>query len=98
MKIIALQDNFSKVQAIEEMTQQMLRFPGEVREALNAQLRQQRLDKRRKINKSKKSKDGNLRTEEKSRMTESPYSRGRKDDSVDSFEDKERQCCIDFKI
>jgi len=61
VKIMAIQDNLSKVQAVEQLTQQMLRFPDDVQMAMAGEVRKQRQLRKRQVNKSGKADEGKLR-------------------------------------
>lgn len=98
MKTIALQDNFSKVKAVEEVYQQMLRFPGDVQQAMAGELRRQRRVNKRRVIQSEKSDTEKMKAEKRARADlESPV-RGRMDAEEGEFELNERQCCIDFRV
>lgn len=97
MKITALQDNLSKIKAVEEMTQQLLRFPGEMQEMVADQLKKQRRARQKKVNRSKQSNGGKLNPKKESTQAGETASRGRKEPLPEELEEHGRQCCIDLK-
>jgi len=98
VKIMAIQDNLSKVQAVEQLTQQMLRFPDDVQMAMAGEVRKQRQLRKRQVNKSGKADEGKLRPKGELRQEIESDIRGRKSEPILDFEDEERQCCIDFRV
>lgn len=98
MKITALQDNLSKVKAVEEMTQQLLRFPGEMQEMVANQLRKRRRARQRKINRSKESNGGKLNPKNEFSQVGENAARGRKENPANEPEEYGRQCSIDLKV
>ncbi len=98
MKIIALQDNLSKVQAVEQMYQQMLRFPDDIQQAMAGELRRQRRLNQRRIKKSKESNSGELQPEKNSKILKENEAKGRMEDPQEDQEEHVIQCCIDFRV
>jgi hypothetical protein len=99
MRAVALQDNLSKVKAVQDVYQQMLRFPDDVQHALAGELQKQRHLRRRQVNRSEKSDGGKLRPRKDSPEAAGTRARGRKEEpaSYPPEEEAGRQCCIDFR-
>lgn len=98
MKTIALQDNLSKVKAVEDLYQQMLRFPGDAQEVMASEMQKRRLLRRRRATKTAKSDDSKLRSREESGQIGEQQTKGRKPEAAASPDDVEKQCSIDFRV
>lgn len=99
MKTIALQDNLSKVKAVEDLCQQLLRFPDDVQQAAAAELLKQRNLRRRRVSQSEESDGSKLRARKKSPDVAETEVKGRREQRTANPEgEAERQCCIDFRV
>lgn len=97
MKLASLQDNLSKVKAVEDLFQQMLRFPGDAQQVAAGEVRKRRELRRKQVVKSEESEAGKLKKRGASPETSEPESRGRPTPD-ENVEENPRQCSIDFLI
>ena len=98
MSTIPLQDNLSKVQAVQDIYQQMLRFPDDLQQTLAGHLRKQRWLHKRKVNKSEKSDGSKLNEKKESQVVGETEVKGRRENLQKNTEEELRQCCIDFRV
>jgi len=102
MKVIALQDNLSKTKAVQDVFQQMLRFPDEVQQSLAGQLQRERQLRERSVNKSEETAQGKLKLRRKSEKERNTFDRDRRENPEEPKESAdewtERQCCIDLRV
>ena len=103
MRLVGLQDNLSKVKAVEELCQQMLRFPDEAHQAMVSELAKKREARKKKIIELEESEGSKAEKRRESgegegEETEPLEFKGRKPPAANPWEEEERQCCIDFRV
>jgi hypothetical protein len=102
MRFVGIQDNLSKVKIVEELCQQVLRFPEEAHLALVSELAREREVRKKQVLELDES-DGSKAErrkefEDEEEEMESPEYRGRKKPpAAMPWEEEERQCSIDFR-
>ncbi len=95
MKLLALQDNLTKVKIVEELFQQTLRFPDEAHQALASELTKQRELRRKQVIDTKNAEANQTR---KKKEAEAAKARGRGKQAEANPEESVRQCAIDFLV
>lgn len=100
MKSVAIQDNLSKTKAVQDVYQQMLRFPDEVQESLAGQLQEKQRLRERSVNKSEETEKNKLRAKKRSKKQREVSGLGRREDDKEPSEEpeEERQCSIDLRV
>ncbi len=98
MKFMVLQDNLTKVKAVEETFQQMLRFPDNEHQAITSQLVKQRELRSRQVNKSDRSENSKVQRERTPDDNEGINPKGRKQEQSTTDVEQSTQCSIDFLV
>ncbi len=99
MKLLSLQDNFSKVKAVQDTFQQLLNFPDAAQQAMASELTKRQELRRKQVLQSEGSEGS--KTEEKKKAEKEGIDqefRGRKRELAKPLEGELRQCTIDFRV
>jgi hypothetical protein len=98
MKILPLQDNLSKVKAVEDAVQQLLRFPDEAQQLAVSTMQKRRELRRRQVVKSREAEAEKLKERRRATDPNEAKCRGRKEPEKTDSEEIPKQCSIDFLI
>ncbi|MBU0518968.1 hypothetical protein KKA00_05535 [bacterium] len=97
MKIMGLQDNLSKVQAVEDIVQQVLRTPQDAQQLAASEVQKRHETQKRKVLKSDKKTDQKIKSKNRTKKIDTPVHRG-KPNFDETEEVEERPSSIDIKV
>ncbi len=98
MKISSLQDNLSKVKAVQDAVQETLRFPEQAQQLAASLVQKRRELRRRQVVKSREAEAEKLKERRRTSNPDETKCRGRKEPEKTESEETSKQCSIDFLI